>query len=88
MTQSNVANDNESDLEIDSPRFDDWVKSATNWEASDRSVKTDPEEWVYAIDQLPPATQELTAATELEQQQQSTEQPDGSDRSESTKEDN
>lgn len=88
MTRSNASNDDESDAKIDSPRFDEWVQPATNWETSDRSVKTDPEEWVYAIDQLPPDTQALTAATELEQHQQLTEQRDGSDRSASTEGDN
>lgn len=88
MTQSNASNGDESDSKIDSPRFEDWVKPATNWEASDRSVKTDPEEWEYAIDQLPLDTQELTTVTALEQHQQSTEQPDRSDQSESTGGDN
>jgi hypothetical protein len=88
MTHSNASNDDESDAEIDSPRFDDWIKPATNWEASDRSATTDPEQWVYAIDQLPPGAQELTAATELEQQQQSAEQLDEGDRPESTEGDN
>jgi hypothetical protein len=88
MTHSNASNDDESDAEIDSPRFDEWVQPATNWEPSDRSATADPEEWVYAIDQLPLGAQELTAATEPEQQQQSTEQPDGNDRSASTEGDN
>ncbi len=84
MTHPNTSNDDESDAEIDSPRFDEWIKPATNWNASDRSVKTDPEEWVYVIDQLPPDTQEPTVAIVREQHQQSTEQPDGSNRSAST----
>lgn len=84
MTRSNASSDNESDSEIDSSRFDDWVKLATNWEASDRLVKTNPEEWVYTIDRLPPNNRELTAPTELEQHQQFTEQLDGSKRSELT----
>lgn len=84
MTQSNVANDDESDAEIDSPRFDEWVQPATNWEASNRSVTADAEEWVYAIDQLPPDTQEPTVAIVRKQHQQSTEQSDGNDQSAST----
>ncbi|MFC6906997.1 hypothetical protein [Halalkalicoccus tibetensis] len=88
MPQSNAADDNEPDSEIDSPRFDDWVKPATKWEASDRSMTADPEQWVYAIDQLPPDTQELTAPIELEQQRQSTERSDEGDRPKSTEGDN
>lgn len=84
MTQSNASNGDESDSKINSPRFEDWVQPATNWEAPGRSVTADPEQWVYAIDQLPLGTKELTTVTALEQHQQSTEQRDGSDRSEST----
>ncbi|WP_162993969.1 hypothetical protein [Halalkalicoccus subterraneus] len=88
MTHSNASTDDESDAEIDSPRFDDWVQPATNWEASDRSATTDPEEWVYAIDQLPPDIEEPTAGTVREQHQQSAEQPNGNDHSDSTEGDN
>lgn len=88
MPQSNASNDNEPDSEIDSPRFDDWVKPATNWEASARSVTADPEQWVYAIDQLPSDPQELTTVTELEQDQQSTERSNESDRPKLTEGDN
>lgn len=86
MTQPN-ASDDELDPEIDSPCFDDWVKPATNWEASDRSATADPEQWVYAIDQLPPDSRELTATIELEQQHWSNEHSNASDRSNSTERD-
>jgi hypothetical protein len=68
---------NAGDVPADSPRFSDWQQPAIDWDAPDRSVKRDPSEWSYAIEQSQLTEEEVSEAEDEEQETQAVdEQPD------------
>lgn len=68
---------NAGDVPADSPRFSEWVSPALGWDTPDRSVKRDPDKWIYAINQSQPTEAAIAAVREQDQETQpADEQPD------------